>query len=449
MLAPARLRWAGADRCNGAVRAEVRSLVRRSRRGYRAVVSDLLVAKFHARGHLIDSGLLSDAMEAVDAAGAAYEITRLEIGKLRNDASEMELEVRAPDHGVFERVQADLMSLGLSELETEDAVWEPVDIAGTAPEGFYSTTNLATQVRVDGRWIHVGKQRMDAAVVDAGDGVPTCVKLRDLEVGMRCVVGFEGIRVTAPTTRKRQRGNFGFMQGGVSSERRLAAQVREVAEAWREVRAAGRKVVLVAGPVVVHVGAAPTLAAILRAGLVDGLLSGNALAVHDIEVALYGTSLGVELKTGRPAVHGHMHHMRAINVVRRAGNIPNAVAQGVLGTGVMHACVEAQVPYCLAGSIRDDGPLPDTEMDLIAAQAGYAELLQDAGMVVILSSMLHGIGTGNMIPADVLTVCVDIHPAVVSKLSDRGSAQSQGIVTDVAAFLAGIAAELGVAVPEA
>ena len=412
-------------------------------------MSDLLVAKFHARGHLIDSGLLSDAMEAVDAAGAAYEITRLEIGKLRHDASEMELEVRAPDHDTFVRVQADLMSLGLSELETEDAVWEPVDIAGTAPAGFYSTTNLATQVRVEGRWIHVDKQRMDAAVVDAGDGVPTCVKLRDLEVGMRCVVGFEGIRVSAPTTRKRKRGNFGFMQGGVSSERRLAAQVKEVADAWREVRAAGRKVVLVAGPVVVHVGAAPTLSAILRAGLVDGLLSGNALAVHDIEVALYGTSLGVELATGRPAVHGHMHHMRAINVVRRAGNIPNAVAQGVLRTGVMHACVEARVPYCLAGSIRDDGPLPDTEMDLIAAQAGYAELLQGAGMVVILSSMLHGIGTGNMIPADVLTVCVDIHPAVVSKLSDRGSAQSQGIVTDVGAFLAGIAAELGVSVSEA
>ena len=412
-------------------------------------MSDLLVAKFHARGHLIDSGLLSDAMEAVDAAGATYEITRLEIGKLRHDASEMELEVRAPDRETFGRLQADLMSLGLSELETEDAVWETVDIAGTAPEGFYSTTNLSTQVRVGGRWIRVEKQRMDAVVVDAGDGAPTCVKLRDLEVGMRCVVGFDGVRVSAPTTRKRKRGNFGFMQGGVSSERRLAAQVKEVADAWREVRAAGRKVVLVAGPVVVHVGAAPTLAAILRAGLVDGLLSGNALAVHDIEVALYGTSLGVELVTGRPAVHGHMHHMRAINAVRRAGDIPSAVASGVLKEGVMHACVEASVPYCLAGSIRDDGPLPDTEMDLIAAQAGYAELLEGAGMVVILSSMLHGIGTGNMIPADVLTVCVDIHPAVVSKLSDRGSAQSQGIVTDVGAFLAAIAGEIGVALPEA
>ncbi len=406
------------------------------------------VSKFHVRGHLIDSGLLSDAMEAVHAAGAAYDITRLDIGRLREDVSELEIQVTAKDEAAFERLQADLMSLGLSELETEDAVWQEVDIAGTAPEGFYSTTNLVTEVRVDGRWVQVKKQRMDAVVADTGDGEPACIKLRDLEVGTRCVVGFTGIRITPHTTRKLQQGKFGFMQGGVSSERRLAAQVKEVAEAWRAVRAAGRKVVLVAGPVGVHVGAAPTLAAILSAGLVDGLLSGNALAVHDIEVALFGTSLGVELKTGRPAVHGHMHHMRAINAVRRAGDIPRAVADGVLNSGVMHACVRAGVPYCLAGSIRDDGPLPDTEMELIAAQAGYAEILQGAGMVVILSSMLHGIGTGNMIPADVLTVCVDIHPAVVSKLSDRGSAQSQGIVTDVGAFLAAIATELGVTLPK-
>lgn len=412
-------------------------------------MSEVLVAKFHARGHLIDSGLLSDAMEAVHTAGASYEVARLEIGTRRADDSEVELEVTAPDPGVFDRVRADLMSLGLSEIETEDAEWQVVDIDGTAPAGFYSTTNLVTHVRIGGRWVQVERQRMDAVVADTGDGVPVCIKLRDLQKGTRCVVGFHGIRISPHTTRKRQQGKFGFMQGGVSSERRLAAQVKEVADAWRKVRAEGRKVVLVAGPVVVHVGAAPTLAAILEAGLVDGLLSGNALAVHDIEVALYGTSLGVELATGRNAVHGHMHHMRAINAVRRAGSIPAAVADGTLETGVMRACVQAGVPYCLAGSIRDDGPLPDTEMDLIAAQAGYAEILQDAGMVVILSSMLHGIGTGNMIPADVLTVCVDIHPAVVSKLSDRGSAQSQGIVTDVGAFLNAIAKELGVELPDA
>jgi lysine-ketoglutarate reductase/saccharopine dehydrogenase-like protein (TIGR00300 family) len=410
-------------------------------------VSKPIVASFRAKGHLIDSGLLSDALEAVQAAGATYRVVRLEIGRQRQDESDLELEVSAPDSESFERVLADLMSLGLSETETQDAQWQAVDIAGTAPEGFYSTTNLATEVRVDGEWLPVQQQRMDATIVRDGDTL-RCVKLRDLEVGQQVVVGFAGIRVTPHTTRKLQEGKFGFMQGGVSSERRLAAQVEDVVREWRRVRKEGRKVILVAGPVVVHVGAAPTLAAILRAGLVDGLLSGNALAVHDVEVAMYGTSLGVELATGRPAVHGHMHHMRAINLIRRAGSIPQAVEKGLLRTGVMHACVEANVPFCLAGSIRDDGPLPDTEMDLIRAQGGYARILENAGLVVILSSMLHGIGTGNMIAADVLTVCVDIHPAVVSKLSDRGSAQSQGIVTDVGAFLAVLAEQLGVAVPK-
>jgi len=291
----------------------------------------------------------------------------------------------------------------------------------------------------------VQNQRMDATVVD-DNGTLRCVKLRDLKKGQKLVVGFAGIRITPFTSRKLQEGGgkFGFMQGGVSSERRLAAQVEEVVAEWKRVRAEGKKVILVAGPVVVHVGAGPTLAAILKAGLVDGLLSGNALAVHDIEVSLYGTSLGVELAHGRPAVHGHMHHMRAINTIRRAGSIPAAVQKRILKNGVMHACVQAKVPYCLAGSIRDDGPLPDTMMDLIEAQAGYAKILENVGLVVILSSMLHGIGTGNMIPADVMTVCVDIHPAVVSKLSDRGSAQSQGIVTDVGAFLTVLAEQLGV-----
>jgi lysine-ketoglutarate reductase/saccharopine dehydrogenase-like protein (TIGR00300 family) len=409
-------------------------------------VSKHVVATFHAKGHLIDSGLMSDALEAVQAAGAAYRVVRLDIGKQRHDESQLELEVTAPSQKVFDRVRADLMSLGLSETETQDAQFAVVDIDGTAPEGFYSTTNLATEVRVAGEWLPVHHQRMDATVVDDG-GTLRCIKLRDLKQGQRLVVGFTGVRVTPFTTRKLQEGDkFGFMQGGVSSERRLAVQVEDVVREWKRVRSEGRKVILVAGPVVVHVGAAPTLAAILKAGLVDGLLSGNALAVHDIEVALYGTSLGVELQHGRTAVHGHMHHMRAINTIRRAGSIQAAVQKKVLKTGVMHACVQAKVPFCLAGSIRDDGPLPDTKMDLIEAQAGYAKILENAGLVVILSSMLHGIGTGNMIAADVLTVCVDIHPAVVSKLADRGSAQSQGIVTDVGAFLSVLAEQLGVAV---
>jgi len=400
---------------------------------------------FSVKGHLIDSGLLSDALEAVQAAGATYRVLRLDIGTHRWDESQLELEVTSPDEPGFERVRADLMSLGLSETATEDAVLAEVESDGVAPDGFYSTTNLATEVRIDGSWVCVGKQRMDATVV-VHDRQAQCIKLRDLKKGQRLVVGFDGVRVTPNTSRKLQEGKFGFMQSGASSERRLAAQVTEVVREWKRVRGEGKKVVLVAGPVVIHVGAAKALAAILRSGQVDGLLSGNALAVHDIEAAFYGTSLGIELKSGIAAVHGHMHHMRAINTIRRAGSIPNAVRMGVLKSGVMHACVEAEVPFCLAGSIRDDGPLPDTEMELIAAQSHYAEILENAGLVVILSSMLHGIGTGNMIPAEVMTVCVDIHPAVVSKLSDRGSAQSQGIVTDVGAFLTVLAEGLGVEV---
>jgi lysine-ketoglutarate reductase/saccharopine dehydrogenase-like protein (TIGR00300 family) len=400
---------------------------------------------FRARGHLIDSGLLSDALEAVQAAGATYRVERLDIGTHRSDESELDLEVTSPNQKVYDRVRADLMSLGLSETNAEDAVLASVDIAGTAPEGFYSTTNLATEIRLAGHWVPVEDQRMDATVV-VGDGRARCVKLRDLRLGDRIVMGYAGIQVTPFTTRKLQEGKWGFMQGGVSSERRLAAQVDEVVRQWQRVRTEGRKVILVVGPVVVHVGAGPVLAAILRAGLVDGLLSGNALAVHDCESAMFGTSLGVELKTGGNAVHGHMHHMRAINRVRRAGGLAAAVEQGLLKSGVMHACINAKVPFCLAGSIRDDGPLPDTEMDLIAAQSRYADILVGAGLVVVLGSMLHGIGVGNMIPAEVSTVCVDIHPAVVQKLSDRGSAQSQGIVTDVGAFLGALAEGLGVPV---
>lgn len=404
-----------------------------------------VVATFSAKGHLIDSGLLSDALEAVQGAGAAYKVLRLDIGTNRTDESHLLLQVEAPNAQCFERVRADLMSLGLSETDTQDAQFAVVDRDGTAPDGFYSSTNLATEVRIAGQWVTVQQQRMDATLV-LEDGVVRCVKLRDLQAGQRLVVGYNGIRVTPFTTRKLQEAKFGFMQGGASSERRLPAQVAEVVAEWRRVRADGRKVILVAGPVVVHVGAAPTLAAILKAGLVDGLLSGNALAVHDVEAALYGTSLGIELASGRAAVHGHMHHMRAINTIRRAGSLAAAVEAGTLRGGVMHACIQAGVPFCLAGSIRDDGPLPDTQMDLIVAQEQYAKILQNAGLVVILSSMLHGIGTGNMIPADVMTVCVDIHPAVVSKLSDRGSAQSQGIVTDVGAFLGEVARQLGVTV---
>jgi lysine-ketoglutarate reductase/saccharopine dehydrogenase-like protein (TIGR00300 family) len=393
-----------------------------------------ITSVFQARGHLIDSGLLSDALDAILAKGATYHVRSFEIGTERQRESQVELEVTCPDAVTFDRVTADLLSLGFSETVAEPAQLEAVAVDGVAPDAFYSSTNLMTQVRLPHGWTTVEQQRMDAAVV-VEDGRARCVKLRDLRAGMQVVVGFKGILLTPAAARRARPAAFGFMTSGISSERTLAVQVGQVVAHWLETRGAGRKVILVVGPVVVHVGAAGRLAAILRRGLVDGLLAGNAIAVHDIEAAMFGTSLGVALDTGQPLVHGHMHHMRAINRIRAAGSIAEAVRRGQLTSGVMHALVTTGVPYCLAGSIRDDGPLPETEMDLIRAQERYAEILDGAGLVVILGSMLHGIGVGNMIPADVRTVCVDIHPAVVHKLGDRGSAQSQGIVTDAGAFL--------------
>ena len=396
---------------------------------------------FFARGHLLDSGLLSRALDVVLSDGATYKIAKLEIGVTRDGESVAELEITTPGQEVFERVRAHLMSMGFSELHPDAARLQAVDIEGTAPDGFYSSTNLPTHVRLSDQWVKVEKQRMDAAIVVEG-GMARCVKLRDLKLGMQVVVGMQGIRLTPVTARRSKAGEFEFMTGEVSSERKLAAQVGRVVTAWREIRQKGKKVVLVPGPVVVHVGTVPAFVKLVRSGELDGVLTGNALAVHDVESALFGTSLGVGIDSGRPVVHGHMHHMRAINTIRRAGSIADAVAKGVLKTGIMHALVEQRVPFVLAGSIRDDGPLPDTRMDLIQAQEEYARVLDNVGLVVILGSMLHGIGVGNMIPAEVMTVCVDIHPAVVAKLGDRGSAQTQGIVTDVGAFLGELVRQL-------
>jgi lysine-ketoglutarate reductase/saccharopine dehydrogenase-like protein (TIGR00300 family) len=403
----------------------------RAARGEGAAGEGPISSVFQAKGHLIDSGLLSDALDAILAKGAAYVVKKLEVGRARHLESVVELEVEAKDQATYERVTADLLSLGFSETVAEAAQTKAVDRDGVAPEDFYSTTNLATQVRVGRRWVTVEDQRMDAAIV-VEDKEARCVKLRDLKAGDQVVVGFSGI-LLKPSAPRRLRGHdrFEFMSGGISSERKLEAQVEQVVREWRATREAGGKVVLVAGPVVVHVGAAPQLGAILRSGQVGGLLAGNALAVHDVEAAMFG----IDLQAGSPSVHGHMHHMRAINRIRAAGGLAAAVQKGILTSGVMHAAIQSKVPYCLAGSIRDDGPLPDTEMDLIRAQDRYAQILRDAGLVLILGTMLHGIGVGNMIPAAVTTVCVDIHPAVVAKLMDRGSSQSIGIVTDVGAFL--------------
>lgn len=400
-----------------------------------------------AQGHLIDAGIISRALDDVTRGGGAYRIVSFDIGPTVDQPSRIVMDVTAPKAADLRAILANLNALGFSECEAEDATLAPVPKAGVAPEGFYSTTNLPTRVRIAGRWRPVRHQRMDAVIVVEGASAQ-CVKLRDLRRGMRVVTGHGGVAVTADTKERDDR-DFAFMSNAISSERRVEAQAKALADLWKETKRAGRRVVVVAGPVVVHTGQQAAFGRIVSKGYVDAVLAGNALAVHDVEAAVFGTSLGVCQKSGDPVLHGHMNHMRAINLVRSCGGLAGAVRQGRLKQGLMHDLVAAGVPFSLAGSIRDDGPLPDTEMDLIKAQADYARLLKGAGLVVVLGTMLHGIGVGNMLPASTTLVCVDINPSVVTKLGDRGSSHTVPVVTDVGLFVHTLARHLSRPAPKA
>ena len=393
-----------------------------------------------AEGHLIDSQLLTAIFDTVINRGGRFDVQSFEIGRTNDEFSRLTMKVSTADAASLAALLEALMPLGCHAAAETDALVRRADRDGSAPDDFYSTTNQRTHVRVDGTWIAVARQRMDAAIVLDG-GAAVCRKLRDIRVGDRVVCGRDGIRVT-PEFRDRDRADFAFMANDVSSERRVEASVGRIAAMMRETKAAGRRIAFIAGPVVVHTGGATYFSQLIRAGFVDVVLAGNALAVHDAELALYGTSLGVDLEAGSPVFGGHRHHMRAINAITRAGGIAAAVSGGVLTSGVMFECVRARVPYILAGSVRDDGPIPDTITDIVEAQDRYAAALQDIGMAIVLSTMLHGIGVGNMLPAWVPVVCVDINPAVVTKLADRGSSQTIGVVTDVGLFLHQLAARL-------
>jgi lysine-ketoglutarate reductase/saccharopine dehydrogenase-like protein (TIGR00300 family) len=394
-------------------------------------------------GHLLDAGLLNKALDTIVENSGSFKVLNFNLGVERQSTSNAEVRVSAPSHDIMEEIVAMLIDLGAVPPPQElcDINTEVVTKDGVAPDDFYVTTIYPTEVRVNCQWVKVQDQRMDGAIVVEQDPLPVarCKLLRDLKVGERVMVGVEGIR----TIRKveshegpRQDGKeFAFMGSGVSSERRVELVVEQVAWELRHIRDQGGKVAVTAGPVVIHTGGAQHLSHLIREGYIQALLGGNAIAVHDIEQALMGTSLGVDMKRGTPVRGGHRHHLKVINTIRRCGSIAQAVEQGVLTKGIMYECVKHNVPFCLAGSIRDDGPLPDTEMDLIEAQARYGELLQGVDMILMLSTMLHSIGVGNMTPAGVKMVCVDINPAVVTKLSDRGSVESLGVVTDVGLFL--------------
>jgi lysine-ketoglutarate reductase/saccharopine dehydrogenase-like protein (TIGR00300 family) len=384
-------------------------------------------------GHLIDSHIMENVFDKVVEYHGRFEVEQFRIGRTNSEPSYLRLKVETPDAPSLERLLTSLLELGCTPVDSADVVVREVERDLCAPEDFYSTTNHRTYIRLGQEWVEVQNQRMDAMIVVDG-GLAFCRRLRDLRRGDRIVVGLRGIRVV-PESKERNRLEFAFMSHGISSERQVDTAVQQTAALVRQAKENHFKVVVVAGPVVVHTGGVSGLASLIRNGWVQAVLSGNALGVHDVEAALFGTSLGIRLSDGRQEEHGHRNHMRAINAVYHAGNVEQAVASGRLRSGVLYECVRAGVPFVLAGSLRDDGPLPNTITDMNAAQDAYAQQLKGAGLVLCLGSMLHSIATGNMLPSWVKIVCVDINPAVATKVSDRGTGQAVGVVADVGLFL--------------
>ncbi|HVE91474.1 MAG TPA: TIGR00300 family protein [Actinomycetota bacterium] len=386
-------------------------------------------------GHIIDSLILAKILDVIVESGAQYRMLDLQVGNGHEDPSSARIELTAQDDDLLEALLLELHPHGAQRLHEPDATLVACDRDGVLPEGFYATTNLPTRVKVDGRWLEVERPEMDCAlVVDAGASRAWIQPMHRVKTGDLVVVGAAGVAVQ-PLEKPRGPNPFEFMGSDVSSEKPKGLLVAEVADRIRASRFAGGKLLAVCGPAVIHTGAGPDLARLVSGGWVDVLFAGNGFAVHDIESSILGTSLGVSVSLGHPTEGGHANHLRVINEVRRWGSIAAGVGEGRLTSGVMYECVSHGVPFVLAGSVRDDGPLPNVITDMVAAQDAMREQLDGVRVALMLASTLHGIATGNILPATVETYCVDINQAVVTKLADRGSHQVLGIVTDAGLFL--------------
>jgi lysine-ketoglutarate reductase/saccharopine dehydrogenase-like protein (TIGR00300 family) len=400
------------------------------------VQSSVSSERLELRGHLLDAGILNRAMDTVTSAGGSFRVEQFRAGLRHDQESLCRLRVSAPNRESLRDVLKELEGHGAVIVTSAlEAVRKEAPADGVAPEGFYSTTIYPTDVLIGNEWLRAERQRMDAVLVVGTDPSSVrCELIRNLKSGDPVVCGSEGIAVHTPET-TRIKEAFEFMSSGVSSERHVERLVEELAWEMERIRCRHGRIVVVAGPVVIHTGGGVYLAELIRNGYVQVLLTGNALPTHDIELNMFGTSLGVDMKRGTGVPLGHQYHLRAINRIRAAGSIAAAVDQGILKGGVLYECIRHGVQFVAAGSIRDDGPLPETIMDLCEAQAAYAQAIAGADMILLLASMLHAIGVGNMTPAGVHLICVDINPAVVTKLADRGSVESTGVVTDVGLFL--------------
>jgi lysine-ketoglutarate reductase/saccharopine dehydrogenase-like protein (TIGR00300 family) len=398
------------------------------------------------QGHIIDSRILPKVMDEIVDHGAVYEIVELHIGVTHQDESFARLKITASSDDALADLVERLRQHGANPETVEDAALTTADANGAFPPDFYSTTNLETEVRLDGKWVPVVHPEMDCGIV-VEDGTARTVAMSDVVVGMQIVARGLGIRVTPPQKPREheQRQAFEFMSSDVSSEKPKALLVEQVAAQMRDVRQSGKRILWVAGPAVVHTGAGPDVCALIQAGYVQALFAGNGVAAHDIESYMFGTSLGVYLAEGIPAEHGHEHHIRAINEIRRHGSFKAAIDAGLFSDGIVYHLVTTGADYLFGGSVRDDGPLPEVVTDMNEVQRRLREIIwgEDGndlvGMCIVAGTMLHGIATGNCLPASVPLVCVDINQATVTKLMDRGSFQSLGIITDVGLFVRGLA----------
>ena len=396
--------------------------------------SDAFVREIELRGHIVDSGLFGRVLELImDNEHARYTIDNFVIGKTATEDSTARLTIVADSHEHLEDLVDKLRDIGALVADDTDALTEAAPANGVLPDDFYATTNLITEVRIAGVWTAAALPEMDCALVLA-DGRPRTVAPSDVVAGERVVVGHEGVRVQT-LQRPRQKQVFEFMSSAVSSEKPKESLIAEIVRELLETRAAGKRVLLVGGPAIVHTGAGKYLERLIRHDFIDALFAGNALAVHDIEAQFYGTSLGVDLKQAFPVEEGHVHHLRSVNRIRADGGIAQAIASGRLASGIMYEAYRKNIPVVLAGSIRDDGPLPDVITDVIAAQRAMRAYVPEIGMALMVCTLLHSIAVGNLLPSSCKVICVDINPASVTKLTDRGSTQTIGLVMDAASFL--------------
>jgi len=393
-------------------------------------------------GHIIDSWTLPRAWDIIMDRGGNFAVEQMRVGTSKTEPSYARLKIEAPNDEILELILSELQQFGAVLVHGSDVQTLPVEQIGVLPAKFYSTTNLPTQIRLNGQWVNVGGIEMDVAIIiDRASGRAFCRPMHEVQVGDQVVVGHDGIRVH-PFERAREREAFAFMQSNVSSERVKVLAIHEIARQMKETRAKNGKILFVLGPAVIHTGAGRYVADLIRRGYVQVIFGGNAIVTHDVEAALFGTSLGVDLRSGEQVEGGHRNHLRAINAIRAAGSLEKALEVGLLREGITYEVMKRNIPMVLAGSIRDDGPMPGVINDMQEAQRKMRQEVQGVEMAIMIASMLHAIATGNLLPATVRTVVVDINPAVVTKLADRGSFQAAGLVTDAELFLQELAETL-------